>query len=133
MTDKINMLKTTQKTVIAVQDWDALVTKIYGRPYKLQQQDGCMARGQISILVPDNTEDYPRDEIPEIVNHDEMGVSFKAWLGRDPKTPLKGQKYDYQLSLWWNRNFYPDLAVIANDLHAKGLIPAGEYIIDIDW
>lgn len=37
------------------------------------------------------------------------------------------------LSLWWERNFYPSVEVVANDLHARGLLPAGEYTIDIDW
>lgn len=32
------------KTVIEVQEWDALVEKTYGRPYKFQQQDGCQSR-----------------------------------------------------------------------------------------
>ena len=29
--------------------------------------------------------------------------------------------------------FYPNFQMIANDLHEKGLLPAGEYSIDIDW
>jgi len=62
-----------------------------------------------------------------------MGVSFKAWLARDPKQKLEGQEYDYELSLWWDRNFYPDVQMVANDLHAKGLLESGEYLIDIDW
>ena len=35
--------------------------------------------------------------------------------------------------LWWERNFYPDVSMIINDLHSKGLLPAGDYSIDIDW
>ena len=37
------------------------------------------------------------------------------------------------IDLWWKRNFYPDIEMVANDLHAKGLLEAGEYAIDIDW
>ena len=40
------------KTVIEVQEWDALVEKTYGRKYKLQQQDGCRSRGTLEITVP---------------------------------------------------------------------------------
>lgn len=35
------MLKYKNVRVISVQDWDDLVEKTYGRPYNLQQQDGC--------------------------------------------------------------------------------------------
>ena len=62
-----------------------------------------------------------------------MGVKFAVWLARDPKQPLKDQKNDFQLSLWWDRNFYPDVQTVANDLHAKGLLASGDYVIDIDW
>lgn len=41
--------------------------------------------------------------------------------------------HDWQLNLFWERNFYPDIHVIANDLCKKGLLLAGEYDIKIDW
>ena len=81
-------------------------------------------------------DDYENDSVPEEVNHDDMGVSFKAWLARDPAQQLD-TKDDWErrhgLRLWWERNFYPDVQMLANDLHAKGLVEAGEYIINIDW
>jgi hypothetical protein len=40
---------------------------------------------------------------------------------------------DYRLELWWDRNFYPELQMVANDLHAKGLLAAGNHTILIDW
>jgi hypothetical protein len=76
--------------------------------------------------------------VPEIVNHDKQGVSFRAWLKRDPNKPLgdeepdKGNNKTY-INMWWERNFYPDIQMVANDLHSKGLLEAGEYIINIDW
>lgn len=123
------------KTVIEVQEWDALVEKTYGRTYKLQQQDGCRSRGTLEIIVPSDAADYERDAVPEEVNHETMGVSFKAWLARDPKQKLADleAQEDYCLELWWHRNFYPDVQMVANDLHAKGLLPAGEHTILIDW
>lgn len=36
-------------------------------------------------------------------------------------------EFDYQ------RNFYPHVDMIINDLHSKGLLKAGEYYIEIDW
>jgi hypothetical protein len=84
-----------------------------------------------------------------------MGVSFKAWLERDPNASLnpsdkeligspyywgetEDDKIKYKedtghINMFWERNFYPNLDMIINDLHSKGLIEAGEYEIDIDW
>ena len=54
-----------------------------------------------------------------------MGVSFAAWL--------VFSKQAWKIAMWWERNFYPDVQMIANDLHSKGLLQAGKYLIDIDW
>lgn len=131
-------MKITQKNIISVQDWDDLVKQTYGRPYSFQQQDGCKQRGVHELTIPSRSEDFPNKSIPEIVNGDKMGVSFKAWLERDPKQPLrpyqnKIETEQWCIDLWWDRNFYPDITMIANDLHTKGLLPAGEYLINIDW
>lgn len=121
------------KTVIESQEWDALVEKTYGRTYNLQQQDGCRSRGTLEITVPSDADDYERETVPEEVNHETMGVSFKAWLARNPNKKLPDQDADYQLELWWKRNFYPDVQMVANDLHAKELLAAGNHTILIDW
>lgn len=128
-------LKFKQQRVVSVQDWDALVEKTYGRPYSFQQQEGCKPRGIFTLKVPSlkvQDEEY-NDSIPEEVNGEIMGVKFKTWLKRDPKQKLKGQEYDFSLELFWHRNFYPDIYTVANDLHKKGLLDAGEYLIKIDW
>ena len=127
------MIRTRTEKLIDVQDWDALVTETYGRPYSFQQQDGCKDRDLVAITVPEECDDFENDTVPEIVNGDEMGVSFKAWLARDPKTPLRDRDDTFGLVLWWERNFYPDVQMIANDLYEKGLIEAGDYMINIDW
>ena len=118
-----------------VQEWDKLVTDTYGKIYSLQQQSGCREPGLEVLTVPDTAQDwdYENDTVPEIVNGLEMGVSFAAWLARDPKQPLQDQEYSYALTLWWNHNFYPDIQMVANDLYARGLLAAGKYLIDIDW
>jgi len=122
------------KTVIDVSDWDALVEKTYERPYNLQQQDGCQDRGAVEINVPNKTNDcYNCESVPEEVNHEKMGVNLKAWLTRDPKKEIVNQKYDWELRMWWERNFYPDIQMVANDLHAKGLLASGKHTILIDW
>lgn len=130
------MLKTKKVNVIDNSDWDDLVSETYGRPYCFQQQDGCKQRQHVSISVPvEHPEDYENDTVPEVVNHSEMGVSFKAWLERDPKQQLssKDVQDSWSLGLWWERNFYPNVDMIINDLHSKGLLEAGDYEIDIDW
>lgn len=124
-----------QVTMIEVQEWDDLVENTYNRPYSFQQQDDCKDRGTHNLTVPDEPMDYENDSVPETVNHPNMGVSFKAWLERDPKQKLNADDWDSPsaIHLWWARNFYPDVQMIANDLHSKGLLPAGEYVINIDW
>ena len=126
------------KTVkqIAVADWDDLVEKTYGRTYNFQQQDGCKDRGIDHITVPvEHPEDFENDTVPEEVNHRDQGVSFAAWLARDPKQLLNNpeDRYDWSLRLWWDRNFYPHVDMVINDLHTKGLLSAGDYQIVIDW
>ena len=123
--------------MIEVSDWDETVEKTYKRPYNFQQQGGCQSRGIHKFTVPDDAmaEDFENEHVPEKVNHEEMGVSFSAWLKRDPKILLKGKgdTDNYSLNLWWERNFYPDFQTVANDLYSKGLLKKGEYLINIDW
>ena len=122
--------------MIDVSEWDKEVERVYGRTYSFQQQDDCKDRGIHEFTVPDEAEDYENDTVPEVVNGPEMGVSFAAWLARDPKQKLDtDDEWDREhgLTMWWERNFYPDMQMIANDLHEKGLLPAGKYAINIDW
>lgn len=127
------MLKVKNTKTIEVSDWDNLVIETYGKPYSFQQQDDCQSRGMVYITIPD--ENFEEEEmnhfIPEVINGSVMGVKFDVWLARDPKTPFEDGRDD--LDLWWDRNFYPNLQTVANDLHKKGLIEAGEYAIEIDW
>ena len=125
------MIKFKTKQIIDVDDWDNFVSETYGKPYNFQQQDGCKSRQTVYFSVPDYAGDFKNDSISEEVNGSEMGVSFEAWLARDPKQWTTDDKFDLQL--FSARNFYPDMQVVANDLHAKGLLPAGDYGIEIDW
>lgn len=128
-------MKVSTKNFIEVQDWDELVQKTYGRPYCFQQQDGCKDRGIHELIVPDEEtyDEEMKDSIPDVINGNEMGVKFSAWLARDPKE-WNGKKEDERyLDLFWERNFYPEIKTVANDLYKKGLLEAGEYVINIDW
>ncbi len=129
-------MKIQNVKVVDSYDWDEFVTETYKRPYVFQQQMGCRDRGAFKISIPNEANDdcFPT-EVPEEVNHPQMGVTFAAWLQRDPKEPLPCEKVvgGWQCLLWWERNFYPDIQTVANDLHKKGLIEAGDYLINIDW
>lgn len=133
-------IKIQIEKTIAVQEWDRVVQEVYVKPYMYQQQDGCKGRGRELLYAYEDTEesyDFPNDTIPEIVNGEEMGVSFKAWLARDPKQALvsdgKIVSEQWQIDLWWKRNFYPSVEMIAEDLRKRGILEPGEYYIIIDW
>lgn len=132
-------MKVRTEKVVDVQEWDQLVSETYGKVYSFQQQDGCKSRGVEYLTVPsdDDYDEDMHDEIPEIVNGPEQGVKFAKWLERDPKQPLKdekeGREDQWAIDLWWERNFYPCIGTVANDLHKKGLLEAGDYLINIDW
>lgn len=129
------MLKYSVIKMVELADWNKLVSDTYKRPYSLQQQDGCVGRGTRSILVPSShkTDEFMNESVPEEVNGSKMGVRFKKWLERDPDKGVGDRKEDYEIELFWTRNFYPDINMVANDLHAKGLIKEGRYHINIDW
>lgn len=113
---------------------DELISKTYGRPFCFQQQDGCKGRGTHQITVPtEYPYDFEAETIPEVINGDEEGVSFAAWLKRSPLEWSGKESGGNCLDLFWERNFYPSLDMVVNDLHSKGLLPAGEYTVNIDW
>ena len=132
-------MKIRTEKIIDEWDWNDLVRKTYEKPYHFQQQNDCRDRGLYPLTVPcEDYDSYMNDEIPEIVNGPEEGVKFAVWLARDPKQPLNDKTDDcradqWAIDLWWERNFYPDIQTIANDLHKRGLLEAGEYMINIDW
>lgn len=44
------------------------------------------------------------------------------------------EEWDALVEATYERPYnYPDVQMIANDLHAKGLLEAGDYCIEIDW
>ena len=111
--------------MIECSDFDALVKKVYGRPYCFQQQGGCLDRGvyYFDITEEDDFIDY----------EDEDEVTLEKWLARDPKEKLNEQQSDASLEMWWHREFYPDLDILAYDLYKKGHLEVGEYAINVDW
>lgn len=124
------MLEYRIKKIITSYDLDDLIRETYGKPYCFQQQNGCKNRGTAYITVPVlNPFNYSNDLLDFQINGEEMGVSFKTWLN----TTVEEVNYIHRNNLWWERNFYPNLDMIVNDLYEKGLIEAGDYLIEIDW
>ena len=139
-------MKVRTEKVIDVSEWDKLVKETYGRPYCFQQQDGCRDGGLFPLSVPyrDDDSDEAHDVIPEIVNHQTRCVKFSTWLTRNTKQPLAGGVDEggvdqgvrtemWAIEMWWDRNFYPNIQSVANDLHKRGLLESGDYFINIDW
>jgi hypothetical protein len=89
-----------------------------------------------------------------LVAHHVDGVNvlkllYMKEINRDPKEPLNPSKEELKecnyywgeseedemkwkqdishINMFWERNFYPNVQMVANDLHKKGLIEAGEY------
>lgn len=151
------MIKYTERKVIEVFDWDKLVQDTYKKPYSFQQQDGCKSRGVYDFEIPNKwgVEDYENDTLPEVINGEEMGVSFKAWLEKDPESQLsptdeelknnsyywgkseedatKWKKDKGHINMFWERNFYPSVDMIIEDLNKRGILEEGKYTINIDW
>ena len=128
-------LKYKNKKIIEVHDWDDFVQETYSKPYNFQQQEGCRERGHFSFSLPlgYTPEVVENTDIKYTTEDSSMGVSLKQWLDRSPTTKLLNQKYDHDLELWWDRNFYPDFDELIQDMYLRGLLEPGEYIIIIDW
>lgn len=137
-------LKIETVKMIDEQEFSDFVSEVYGRPYCYQQQNGCQPRGLELVFVDQNENvdeyiqdyDYKNDSIPIEVNGDQMGVSFKSWLSRDPSDMSEATDpwaKEHGHELFWHRNFYPNIQVVLQDLYSKGLIEAGKYYINIDW
>lgn len=141
-------LKIEDYKVVYDGEWSRFVSEVYGRPYDLQQQDGGMSRCHLYVEVPVAPEDieiFKEDCLGDISPCDEksMCVDFERWLSRDPEqlVPDDVVRQDcswvenkrFNTDLWWERNFYPHIDILANDLYEKGFLPAGQYLILVDW
>ena len=122
-------LKYKNIKLIEVDDWDSFVKDVYKKPYNFQQQDGCKERGVSYFSVPLNgkPEDFENEDV--ISNYYNYGVKFSSWLDKDPENPSR----EFEDETWWERDFYPNIDMIIDDLYKKGLIEEGEYGINIDW
>lgn len=129
------MIKIKEVKLIEDRDWDELVKEVYGKKYYcLQQQDGCMDRGIIRFSLPITDIDFEgHPELPNRLGIEEMCVDLNTWVSRDDEKKLDNQKYGWELESYWERHFYPNFEAVASNLHTRGYLEDGEYIINIFW
>ena len=89
------------------------IAQEYGRPFKWQQQN---MLGQDTVIF---------GEVPDEEAYSE---SLQEWL----ETPLPDEN-DPRGKMNFERDATVDLYAILNDLHSKGRIPAGKYLIHVWW
>ena len=121
-----------KRTTIDLYVWNHLVETTYNKPYHFQQQNGCRDRGVYEVDI-NYAEDIERTTIPEELNGDEMGVSFKAWLERGIDEWNGADEDKRFIKLFWHRNFYPSVDIIAQDLFDRGIITEKSFDIVVDW
>lgn len=113
--------------LISENDFSKLAVDTYGRPYQLQQQGDCLGQDTIiRLTVPEEPMGW-------------TGPTLEEWrerpLNLQPEEYTRGdwEEHTYLRDMWWEREFYPDVQVVANDFHARGLLPEGDYVIHIWW
>ena len=121
------MIKSKIKHVISSAAWNKQVSKIYGRPYSIEDQ--FEFNRVLEFKVPNRSFDFANETVEENEDTKETGVNFKSWITRDPDQKIGSDPRAFVTTLWWYRAFYPDIEVLANDLFKKGLLERGEYVI----
>lgn len=121
-------LATHPRIVIGESDFSRYVSEHYGRPYNLQQQGDMLGQeSAVKLTVPDPEDgEWEGMTMPTLVQ----------WQEATPPGDHPEGGYDPNVSrenMRWEREYYPQLEAVANDLHAKGLLDAGEYILFVSW
>ena len=103
-------------TLIWEKAFSSFVSQVYGRPYQLGRQSGGLPKDTtVEFTVPAQEFGW-------------SGPSVAEWLAAPPPDDS-----DCQETLRWEREFHPELEAIVNDLHARELLPAGEYLLEVWW
>lgn len=126
-------------------DFDQLVTRVYDRPYRLQQHEPeMMSQDQIKRFEVKTKEEYERNW-----NLDNVRENIEEWRNKPlpttemvpgvsggrvvqverPRDPMD----DLAIELWWLRENYPEFDSLICDLAMRGLIAPGQYAIHVWW
>lgn len=120
-------LKFKQINQIDSGDFDKFIRSFYKKPYCIQQQNGCMSRGAIEFSIPLINDDSILFNV-ELFDYLDDLPSLQEWLLKDPSEKVEGITF---LDIYWERDFYPKLSEILNDLYEKQKIVEGDYQIVI--
>lgn len=119
--------------VIENYKWNEFISSIYNLPYNYQQQND-RQNTNFEFNIPNDLEeeDLGSDSIPYEVNGEDECVKFDTWKNSDFEEIGKNFEYEVETKLFYERNFYPSIFQILNDLYNRGLIEEGDYLIRID-
>ena len=124
------MLKSKAVQIVQHYDWDEFVEEVYAKTYKFKKQpDKLFTRMQFITVPLAEVEEYKNTKIPFEPFPLQFGVSFETWKNSTPEETLQHFKFDWDDDDFWECGFFPHIQMIAHDLHAKGLLEAGEYVI----
>ena len=97
-----------------------LITATYGRPYNYGRWQEMGQDTMTQVTVPEEA-DEPWEGGPP---------SLEEWLAGEPPATLTDA---WRIEQWWQTEYCPELQVVVNDLHARGLMPAGDYVMHVWW
>lgn len=119
--------------VIENYKWSEFISSVYNLPYNYQQQNECQ-NTNFEFNIPNDLEeeDLGSDSIPYEVNGKDECVKFDVWVNSKLEDISKNFEYESDAVIFYNRNFYPSIFQILNDLYNRGLIEEGDYLIRID-
>lgn len=109
--------------VVWESDFSKAVVELYGRPYSLQQLEmrGNDTYLQFDVLEPDRL-------VPEAVADAKAAVA--AWQAE--WETLKATDDQFK-EMHAERDHFIDLELLAIDMHERGELPAGSYLMKIWW
>ena len=108
-----NIIKYEEVRMVESSEIDRVVEKIYQLPFTYQQQN----------IENDTKESFEYWIVPDDNNFPE-GMPLEKWA-KEEKPLTTSSKQDFIGSV------YPDFQQILNELHRRGLMPEGKYIISI--
>lgn len=102
-------------------DFSKLVSMLYQRPYRVQQQGDMLHNGELLPITVEELESYSEEEIS------------KALKELDTWADEPCDEDDYVDVLRWERNHYPSFDSVLIVLTLKGYLAPGDYTIHTWW
>lgn len=147
----------TKKTVYVVWEGELsrLIGKHYGKPYRIQQQGDMMSNDSYFTVEVGPEMEFDLWSVRKFIEgwdgyapledadaaavaaiaawkESECPEEHKLWDGGRP-AEIQENGYTYPEELWWEREGYFDYNVLLWDLNRQGLIPTGDYLVEVMW